>query len=294
MRWWSGPVMAACLHACTAGTVALLTVGTGHRRTNQDGTRWMLLVPATVFAVADIHFLAQQFRQVFGAHRISRELDVYSDLMLSPCLPLAAPQPVRVVRDSKAVALTHGLLRPRIVVSTGLLRRCSETELRAILEHEAEHVRRRDPLRTLVARVGVGRWSRVSAVAHFLFCLKRDAELRADRAAIRVVGPQAVASAIASISHERTSRPIHLMAGGDSRILTARVDQLSGARPGGVELDSGGTAVTAAVLTAMLALVVITISWVKRFNPEALDYLMSLQGARESPVILQQGPHPSA
>ena len=49
--------------------------------------------------------------------------------------------------DNLKVAFTHGLLRPRIYLSTGLIKGLSRDELRAVLLHEAHHRRYRDPLR---------------------------------------------------------------------------------------------------------------------------------------------------
>lgn len=51
-----------------------------------------------------------------------------------------------VVPDVAAWAETAGWLRPEIIVSRGLLNHLSGGELTAVLRHEAEHVRRFDPL----------------------------------------------------------------------------------------------------------------------------------------------------
>jgi Peptidase family M48 len=45
------------------------------------------------------------------------------------------------------------VLRPRVVVSQGLLERLSDAELRAVLEHEGYHVANLDPLKLVVLRV---------------------------------------------------------------------------------------------------------------------------------------------
>lgn len=54
---------------------------------------------------------------------------------------------IRVLADDSAVAFTAGLLRPRVHVGRGLLKRLSSQECEAVLLHEAAHARRRDPLR---------------------------------------------------------------------------------------------------------------------------------------------------
>lgn len=58
----------------------------------------------------------------------------------------------RIVYTAQAepLAFCIGLLRPCVVVSTGLVEQVSSPELTAILAHERRHQQRRDPLRFLV------------------------------------------------------------------------------------------------------------------------------------------------
>src|SRR5262249_23231522 len=49
---------------------------------------------------------------------------------------------VDVVATGEAFAVTHGLLRPRILCSTGLVAALDEAELTAVLVHERHHLRR--------------------------------------------------------------------------------------------------------------------------------------------------------
>jgi TonB family protein len=49
--------------------------------------------------------------------------------------------------DGEAVPAVHGLLRPRIVIPLDIARGLEDVELRGVLIHEQEHLRRRDPLR---------------------------------------------------------------------------------------------------------------------------------------------------
>lgn len=55
---------------------------------------------------------------------------------------------VVLIRDeSVKVAFTHGLIRPRIYFSTGLINSLTREELRTVLLHEIHHRKNRDPLR---------------------------------------------------------------------------------------------------------------------------------------------------
>lgn len=98
---------------------------------------------------------------------------------------------------SKAVdAFCVGALRPRVYVTTGLLECLGTDELRAVLAHEAEHARRRDPLRRALA----GGW----ALSFFYLPVVRwwtrydleQSEVKADRRAIERVGRRPLAAAL--------------------------------------------------------------------------------------------------
>jgi Zn-dependent protease with chaperone function len=58
-----------------------------------------------------------------------------------------------VVESAAPFAMTAGLVRPRVYVSTGLLGELDALARRAVLAHEAEHVRRLDPLTKLAAEL---------------------------------------------------------------------------------------------------------------------------------------------
>lgn len=93
-------------------------------------------------------------------------------------------------------AFCAGLVRPRIVISSGLLEALAVEEQAAAVWHEAHHARQREPLKCLVGRL--------AATAFFWLPLLRDLleryllakELAADRLAIRQVGLPALAGAL--------------------------------------------------------------------------------------------------
>lgn len=59
-----------------------------------------------------------------------------------------------VIDSPQPLAATIGILRPRVVVSSALRRHLPGELLAAVLEHEQAHVRRRDPLRRMLAHLG--------------------------------------------------------------------------------------------------------------------------------------------
>jgi len=57
---------------------------------------------------------------------------------------------VRLLAADRAFALTTGLWQPRVVVTTAAFDKLSLAELAAVLQHEAHHVRQREPLRRAI------------------------------------------------------------------------------------------------------------------------------------------------
>ncbi|RBM12183.1 hypothetical protein DI005_33180 [Prauserella sp. PE36] len=138
---------------------------------------------------------------------------------------------VERVSDDRAFALTYGLWRPRIVISDGLIARCSDDELAAVLEHEAEHVRVRDPLRIFLCRIAVLRSLLMPVLAHLAQRARCDAELAADRRAAPRIGPAVLARALLIASAPPVPLAADVISGfGDRDMLEARVLQLEGAR----------------------------------------------------------------
>jgi beta-lactamase regulating signal transducer with metallopeptidase domain len=144
-----------------------------------------------------------------------------------------------------------------VVVSTGLVGALGGAELRAVLAHEQAHLRRRDPLRVLLARV---------LVAHLWFLpmagdLRRRArhgyELAADRDAADRYGRSALAGALLRV----VSPPMGVEAAAvtrfaDPALLESRVSQLeSGRPPGPAPVAAGRALLTVAGALAFVAVV---------------------------------------
>lgn len=64
-------------------------------------------------------------------------------------------QPYEIVTSAECFAYCIGLWRPKVVVSTGLIRRLSSQELDAVVAHEHAHAARRDNLRHGLAALGL-------------------------------------------------------------------------------------------------------------------------------------------
>jgi Zn-dependent protease with chaperone function len=103
---------------------------------------------------------------------------------------------VQLVPDPVPWAVTHGLIRPCVAVSSGLLELLGPEEVAAVLAHERHHVLRRDPLRLWLARAVVGPAAWVPGVRGLLEAFATASELAADAFAMEWVGRRALASAL--------------------------------------------------------------------------------------------------
>lgn len=137
---------------------------------------------------------------------------------------------LRLVRGLPNPVFTTGFFRPVVFVAEDLAVRLPESELVAVLAHEAAHVRRRDPLSLTVLR----------GVAHAFFWLPlirrltedfaEDAELAADDFAARRAGRLSVAAALVSLAGwpRDEIREDHLVAFRTSPLVARRVRRLLG------------------------------------------------------------------
>jgi Zn-dependent protease with chaperone function len=149
------------------------------------------------------------------------------------CRVLEAPGPQqgpRVLSLAEPQAFVAGLLQPQVYVSRGLMEAYDDADLEVVIAHEQAHVRRRDPLRRLLASVALA--FHVPGIAGLL---KRDIvraqEMAADADAARAVhdAPR-VAEALVRMARLRVRHPALVAWLGDH--LEARVESLLDGYPG--------------------------------------------------------------
>lgn len=140
--------------------------------------------------------------------------------------PLGIADRMHVVVTGDAFAATHGLVRPRILVSTGLVEALDPAELTAVLVHERHHLRRRDPLRLLAGRLLAGYGWFLPLLAWWVRRVAMRRELAADGAAASSAGVAAVAGALLKLADQRVPAAVAVNPAGD---LPERIARLEGA-----------------------------------------------------------------
>ena len=123
------------LHKCflvfLAGEVtALLTLAT-------------LVLPSVILVSRFFWFLCLRLFQIKRLiHTLQRKKTVTPDAVLSLAARAGVTKQLVFVEDDDLYAFAYGLLRPQIMVSSGLGNLLSTEELFSVLQHEAYHVRR--------------------------------------------------------------------------------------------------------------------------------------------------------
>lgn len=116
----------------------------------------LLIISLVAGGVPFILWVGAAFRQWQTTKRLLQALDSSRHAIASRqhdlLERLGLPSQVRIIRSARPFAMTAGLLRPRIFISTALLELLEDDELEAVLLHEQDHVQHFDPLQVLMGR----------------------------------------------------------------------------------------------------------------------------------------------
>lgn len=169
---------------------------------------------------------AVQHVLAFGAGQLPEDV-------LDRARSLAIAERIDVVVWNRAEAFCYGLLRPRICITTGLLRVLEPAEAEAVLRHERHHLQRRDPLRSLL-------WTMLCTVCWWLkdWAIHADLlrELAADRAVIEAQGRSPLASALFKLLTQPRDEQLSGLAISGLSVTDVRIDQLLNPGQQGVAL----------------------------------------------------------
>jgi Zn-dependent protease with chaperone function len=163
---------------------------------------------------------------------------------------------VQAVAAADPFAVTWGLARPKILVSTGLAAALSSAELTAVLAHEQCHLRHRDPARLLAARLLAAYAWYLPAARWLAGRAALNRELAADRAALNRASRGELAGALLKLAAlpacpaVAAANPV----GDDPKqSLLARVAQLEQDRPGRPRLAPARALATAGCMLVLTA-----------------------------------------
>jgi hypothetical protein len=204
--------------AMLIGKVSSCTVLLAEKRMLPVG----LLLP-TLLATGSVISLVR------GLRRYRRERRLLASLPLERVMSgeladaaRAAKLDVYCTTASRPAAFCFGLIRPRIVFTSGLLDRLSADEQVAAFWHEAQHARVHEPLRCLLARLITNTFFWLPMLRDLFDRYTLVRELDADQLAMRRTSTGALAAAL----HEVVATPRLAGAVGFADFAAARVDRL--------------------------------------------------------------------
>jgi len=202
---------------------------------------WAGVAAAGFLAVWALGAAAGIVRLVGGVRAVGRLVPM-PEARLSPeerarlrraLLGTSIPGPAVQVVESGTVPAVAGLRRPAILVPRAILVGLTVPELRAVLLHEDQHRRRRDPLRMVIYRAVTALFFFYPPLGLLLARLRDSAELACDEGALRAgAPPEELTRALARTVRLGLS-PVRFAAAaesGNASLLRRRFERLSDPR----------------------------------------------------------------
>lgn len=135
---------------------------------------------------------------------------------------------INIVKDNNKFSFCYGLIKPKICISTGLLKDLTEDELKAVLLHEGYHLKNHDPLKILLGKT--------SAIMFFFIPLLKDIqnyyafskEIAADEVVIKNGNKDSLISVLSKLMVLPSSKFVGIATLADINNLEKRILHLSG------------------------------------------------------------------
>lgn len=253
----SGAILLALLGTLVPHVERL--VGRGPKETEDVVAILLLLLATTGISLG----LISLFRQLHATLRLIRSL-LARQVPLPRKVALAAEGlgldgRIDVVLDRRPFSFCYWFLRPRVCLSTSLVRGLDTAELRAVLLHERYHLRHRDPLRLVVARYFAAGLYVVPVVEELVEHFTLEKELEADQDSVYAMGEVApLARALYKLLPDSDAVSLGLLVPvGSLSVTEARIDHLVDGRPLPVAISPRSVALSFGALAAAAVLVAV-------------------------------------
>lgn len=168
-------------------------------------------------------------------------------------LPQKKAGGVSLILDPNPAAFTHGLLRPRIYISSGMINGLEREELKAVFVHELHHKRHFDPLRYFLLNFLKNMFFYLPVIRWVVNQLRVKRENDADDAAALTAGtPLPLASALLKATAFNKAYSFQTSISGAS--VGERIQRLIVGKDGASNRPPIKTVVASAVITVFLTL----------------------------------------
>jgi hypothetical protein len=171
---------------------------------------------------------------------------------------LGLAERIDVVADPRPFSFCFWFRRPRICLSTALVRRLDDEELRAVLVHERYHLAHRDPLRLVIARYFAAGLYVVPVVDELTSFYAMQKEIAADDDVVRTVGVAPLARALYKLLPDAPERELGLLVSVTGLSVTeARIDRLVAGIDVPLRLSTASIALSSGALVGAAVLVMV-------------------------------------
>lgn len=200
------------------------------------GGEWLPLavigVVVATLAVATTMAITTLWRQFTGARRLERHLRgnvaIASDRLMR-ATERSGISSVECVAIAEPIAITVGVVAPRVLVTEGLVNLLTDVELEAVLAHEAAHVRGNHPVVYALARSMASAAFPLPALRVVAQRIVLACEVSADSAAIAKCGRAALVRALSKLeAASRLPDSEQVAAGAVGGMLEWRIRALAG------------------------------------------------------------------
>ena len=216
---------------------------------------WIATAIAAIWLCGCLVMLLQWTRQWLSARRMVKNALPVADGPELGALRSAEATAIRIVVTSKAVEPgIFGVMRPVLLWPAGLSERLDHAQIRAIVAHELEHVRRRDNLSSAIHSLVEALFWFHPAVYWMRSKMSEERELACDESVVaQSAQPLKYAESILKVCAFCLESPLPCVAGVSGSDLKQRVLRIMKHRPG-VTLTPGRRALLAAagLLTIVL------------------------------------------
>lgn len=188
-----------------------------------------------------IYGVCKGLKGAVGAHLAVKRLPLYD----------RSKSVVLIKDDNARTAFTHGLLRPRVYISTGLLKGFDRDEVKAVLKHELHHRRRRDPFKFLILSILSDSFFYIPLVKELVKRVRAKREHDADDSVKDPEGRLCLAGALVKAARFNRAAVPASLTGLDP--VTARVKRLVEGREARLNAPSFKAVLVSSAMTLMVA-----------------------------------------
>lgn len=195
---------------------------------SHSGSLFLIILVAIILLIGSLTLTVQVLKTSrYLKKNLSRKMLIPSTLRsITHELNLAGK--INVVRDNHKFSFCYGLIKPKICLSTGLLKNLTKIELKAVLLHESYHLKNHDPLKILLGKTSAIMFFFIPVFGDIQKYYAFSKEIAADEVVIKNGGKNSLISVLSKMMISSSPKFAGVAALIDINDLEKRILYLSG------------------------------------------------------------------